>query len=181
MHMGCGRIETIRDQPSVPGVRLPKCSGGWGVKEWAVRLGEGGVERGGGRYKGKQRETQHTTPATVRFSSKGGGGGGFRVGKIAASPNVGALCTAAGTTALGRHSGYTKNSFGVHTKPFFGVHRIHKKILFGIRSGIRTDADMQYTGTTTSPQKKSVGRRLRGQDMAGLCRKFWGGGNSGPI
>ena len=53
--------------------------------------------------------------------------GGVRAGEMSASPNFGALCTVAGTTALGIHSGHTKQSFGIrtgtgHTKSFFGVH-----------------------------------------------------------
>ena len=65
------------------------------------------------------------------------------------TPNIGALCTVAGTTVLGIHSGDTKTSFGMHagcTKPFFEIHRTQKEKLL---------ADMQYTGTSTSQQKKN--------------------------
>ena len=51
------------------------------------------------------------------------GWGKFWVGKFWAPPNFGALCTVAGTTIVGIHSGYTKNPSGVH--------RILKKICFG--------------------------------------------------
>ena len=106
-----------------------------------------------------------------------GGGGDFWVRKISAPPNVGALCTVAGTTVLGIHSGCTKKSFGIRTgnaKSFFGIHRIHI-FFFGIRTGRKTDPGMQHTGTSTSLQKKNVSCRPREPEMARIALKISGG------
>ena len=94
-----------------------------------------------------------------------------------AAPNFGALCTVAGTTVLGIHSGSTQKSVGKHTgytKSFFRIHRIHSKTSFGIRTGINTDFDMQYRGTNTSRRKKNVSCRPREQGIAPIAQKNFG-------
>ena len=119
-----------------------------------------------------------------------GGGGGFSGGENFSTPNFGALCTIAGTTVLGIHSGYTKKSFGIHTgytKSFWDTQDTQEKCFWTrthIKTGtrIKTGPDMQHTGTSTSLQKKNVtadpGAR-NGEDCAKLFRG--GGGISAPM
>ena len=93
---------------------------------------------------------------------------------ISAPSNFGALLTVAETTVLGMHSRNRK-------KTFWDTHWVHKIILwdiqdtqekrFGIRTGINTDPHMQYTGTSTSLQKKNISCPLREQEMARIGHK----------
>ena len=103
----------------------------------------------------------------------GGVGAGGRGGRD--TPNFGALCTAAGTTALGIHSGYTKKSSGartVHTRSFCGTHRTDKNKILGY-ARTKTDPDVQYT--STSPQRTTATRRPRGPRNGPDCAKGLGG------
>ena len=106
-----------------------------------------------------------------------------------ATPNVcvyGAWGIGVGTTVLGIPSGYA-------TTLFWGTHGVHNIIpwdapdtqehLLGIRTAIKTDPDVQYTGTSTSRQKEHVGCRPGGGGKEWQCNNIPGGGGgiSAPI
>ena len=88
--------------------------------------------------------------------------GTLRVGKFSAPPNLGAfLVYSCGThgpwdTQRGIQTGYTKS--------FLGMHRIHKKIVRD--TGIKTDPDKPYTGTSTSTEEKCWLPTQNGPDCA---------------
>ena len=171
-----------------------------------VRIGDEGGDggRGGGRItKGKHARPParrprvcpfHSTkkpparppplqPQAVRLLGRDqdgyGAGGGWGVFSGIGTPKVVVPCVplrepqplerTAGTrkTVVGRTQGTQHQSLG-HTRKKNG----------GARTGIRTDADMQCTGTRTSPQKNAVGRRPGGGggNMARMAQHISGGG-----
>ena len=77
------------------------------------------------------------TAAVEAPIDSGGGGRDFRVGKLSALPNISALCTVAGTTVLGIHSGHSKNLLRFtlgeqkHSVGYSGIHRTHKEKILG--------------------------------------------------
>ena len=94
----------------------------------------------------------------------------FWVGKISAAPNFGALCTVAGVRYT---AGTRKNLLGYSLGQkmiLWDTPHIQEKN-FGIRTRIKTDPDMQDTGTSTSLEKKNVSCRPREQDMARIAQK----------